>query len=410
MFSMRRNSLSPEASFLFFTAAVSPSDSALRQALSAGIDLDELCVLAEHEKAVSIVWRHLSRVGGELGTDRHQRLRQSAMVSAMHMLRYQTLLRDTIDLLAAEDIDVLLLKGAGLAFTAYPLFTDRPMGDLDLLIRSPNGFRAWTLLQTAGWFASDVEIESKRFSNHHHFPRLAIGNGVYQVEIHDRVLPDEHPFRFTVDEFWARALNVEANGRSFRVPHPMHQLWHACVHFAWSHQMQWGSWRTFRDAAWIIEKSGIDWKEFIAFARKTLATTCCFWTLRLARRLAGAQVPDSTLDCLRPPYSRWMVDQLERHFLASVLPSVNSCPSAGLTQRLWEIAVMPRWSGHGRARPWHVSDRWRRGGPDGESNRPSNASLTARIRKAKAGAAYLVRASRLAVPMDPLGQTFAEAE
>ena len=395
---MHRASLSPEAKVLFLAAAVSPTDSALRQALSEGIDWDELCLLAEHERATSILLGHLSRVGADSGNSGYQQLRQLAVISAMHMLRLEQLLHQTINILARERIDPILLKGAGLAYTAYTSFSDRPMSDLDLLVLPRDAERAWSLLQTHGWTAA--RIESVPFSRHHHLPRLFREGGAARLEIHDALLPDGQPFRISMDTIWARAEHVTANGRVVMVPHPMHQLWHACVHFAWSHGMEWGSWRTFRDTTAIIDRNKIDWTEFLAFARETRATTCCFWTLRLTRRLTGAPVPGAVLDSLRPPYPEFIVNRLERHLLASLFPSDNRCPSVRLTRRLWEVAVAPDWSGHGDARPWQVSKQRLASFERVESEPPIGGTITDRLRKIRAGCAYLLRVSRLALPVD----------
>jgi len=220
------------------------------------------------------------------------------------------------------------------------------------------------------------------------------------MEIHDALLPDGQPFRLSMETVWARAEHVTANGRVVMVPHPMHQLWHACVHFAWSHEMQWGSWRTFRDTTAIVATNRIDWTEFIALARETRASTCCFWTLRLTRRLTGASVPGAVLDSLRPPYPEFIVNRLERHLLASLFPSRNRCPSVLLTRRLWEVAIAPAWSGHGDARPWQVSAQRLASVERVESQPPRGRAITDRLRKISAGCAYLLRVSRLALPVD----------
>jgi hypothetical protein len=46
---------------------------------------------------------------------------------------------------AATGIDALLLKGAGLAYSAYEAPVERPMGDIDLLVRPEVAERAWRL-------------------------------------------------------------------------------------------------------------------------------------------------------------------------------------------------------------------------------------------------------------------------
>src|SRR5438034_6898070 len=81
-----------------------------------------------------------------------------------------------------------------------------------------------------------------------------------RLEIHRDLLPG-HGFRLATDAVWARARRVPANDRVVLVPHPVHQLLHVCVHFAWSHGMQWGTWRALRDVAAITHRDDFAWSE-----------------------------------------------------------------------------------------------------------------------------------------------------
>jgi hypothetical protein len=402
-----RESLSPEARLLLLTASQSPNDAALREVLSAGINWDELRTLARHEKAASVLFRQLGRVAlpPETGNSGYQELRQLATVSVMEMLRLEQLLHETLDILAQEQVEAVLLKGAGLAYTAYHSLADRPMGDIDLLVRTKDAERAWSLLQTHDWRPRPMDGGLPRYEGHHHLPPLVRDSGRFRLEIHDQLMPRESPFRFSADAIWRSAKQVTVNGRAMTVPSPVHQLWHACVHFAWSHIMQWGSWRTLRDTAAIIERHGIDWAEFVSFAKETRAATCCFWTLRLTRRVTGAPVPDDVLASLRPPHSAFIIERLERHFVSSLFPSENSCPSVWLTRRLWEAGISPRWSGHGATRPWQVAERWLAAGePDG-SSKPVGRAVIEWLRHIGAGVTYLLRLTRFVLPITVTAQT-----
>ncbi len=395
-----RVSLSAEAQLLLLTAAVSPSDAALRHALSAGINWEELCGLARHEQATSILLRQLGRVGADAGTPGYQELRQLATISVMQMLQLEQLLHQTIEILAQHEIEVVLLKGAGLAYTAYSSFADRPMGDIDVLVRPEHAERAWSLVQQHEWTPAPMDSDSAFYAGHHHLPPLFRDSRRFRLEIHSKLLSGGHPFRFSTDAFWLRARRVTVNQRVVAVPDPMHQLWHTCVHFAWSHGMQWGSWRTLRDSAAIIQRGGFDWTEFVGFARETRAATCCFWTLRLARRLTGAAVPDDVLASLRPPYPEFIIERLERHFVSNLFPSEARCPSVWLTRWLWEAGVMPRWSGHGAARPWKVSERWMAASGPPKSEQPGGRPVTGWFRHMEAVVTYLLRLRRFSLPIN----------
>jgi hypothetical protein len=393
-----RTSLSPEARLLLLTTAVSPSDAALRQALSAGVNWERLYPLARYEKAASVLLRHLGLSGAARSSPGYEALRQLATISVMEMLQLEQLLHQTLDILAREDIEALLLKGAGLAYTAYSSFADRPMGDIDLLVRPQHAARAWSLLQKHGWRPA-VDSGSERYVGHHHLPPLFQDSGRFRLEIHEELLPAEHPFRFSADALWQHARRITVKGRVITVLDPVHQLWHECVHFAWSHAMQWGSWRTLRDSAAIIQADDFDWTEFVRFARETRAATCCFWTLRVTRTVTGAAVPDHVLSSLRPPYPEFIIDRLERHFVSSLFPSEDRCPSVWLTRWLWTVGVSPRWSRHGAARPWQVSERWTANSKSLKSQE-SDPRAVGWVRRMTAGITYLLRLSHFSLPIN----------
>jgi len=261
------------------------------------------------------------------------------------------------------------------------------------------GLKVIDLLQERGWTSPPMEGSDVRHAGHHHLPPLFHGASSFRLEIHDQLLPGEHPFRFATESLWSSARRITVNGRAILVPDPMHQLWHTCVHFTWSHAMQWGGWRSVRDTAAIISGGGFDWAEFADLARETRAASCCFWTLRLTRGVTGAAVPDDVLTSLQPPYPEFIIDRLERHFVSSLFPSKDRCPSVLLTRRLWEAGVSPRRSGHGAARPWQVSERWIAASGLPKSRESVSRALGRWARRIGASVAYLFRLSRFTVPI-----------
>ena len=387
-----RRSLSTEARLLFMTAAATPDRVAVQQALSDGVDWEKLCSLAFDERATPILLRQLNGAGTatEVG---YQRLRELATLSVMEMLQLEEMLRQTLDFLAQNGIEAMLLKGAGLAYTAYQSFADRPMGDIDLLIQPEDAARAWSLLRTRGWTPAPVLGTPKGYEGHHHLPPLFHETASCRLEIHDKILSGEHPFRFSTHTFWQSAKRLTVNGRAMTVPDRVHQMWHTCVHFAWSHSMKWGAWRALRDIEAISTGEPFNWSGFVHFARETRAATCCYWTLRIARQVVGAVVPDDVLASLRPPYPEIVAVILERHFVSNLLLSEKRCPSVWLTERLWEAGIAPAWSGHGQARPWQVTERLLFSSAPRSKVRRNGVAL---VRQMAVGVSYLARLTRFA--------------
>ena len=238
------------------------------------------------------------------------------------MLHLEHVLHEILATLAGRGIEAVLLKGAGLAYTAYVSFADRPMGDIDVLVLPEQAEEAWSLFRAQGWTWPSAQWPRERCSAHQHLPPLIQQSaGGARLEIHRDLLPG-HGFRLATDAVWARARRVPANDRVVLVPHPVHQLLHVCVHFAWSHGMQWGTWRALRDVAAITHRDDFAWSEFIATRRGerpashsmgTAPEFPCVAPLRWADRL-----PPHHLDSRRP------VPQQERRAVTGPVPHRHS--------------------------------------------------------------------------------------
>jgi len=197
------------------------------------------------------------------------------------------------------------------------------------------------------------------YDEHHHLPPLrdARGSGVH-LELHTALFAPGHPFSLTPALLWAEARPLTSATRgaptatSAFLPALAHQLLHTCLHFAWSHAMKFGAWRTFRDVGATIATEQLDWDAFIRLARDSRATTACYWTFRLAQVAAEIDVPVEVETALRPPRPRAYLRGIERHYLLNLFPASQACPSVQLDRALWDLGMLPQWSGHGEIRPW----------------------------------------------------------
>lgn len=358
---LTRAALSPEAQLLMAAAdAQSVDQAALLRLLAGDIDWSKVTTLAHQEGATTMLWQRVGRTAnGQLPRTVATQWQKLAMIGEFELRRLELILHEVLELVATRDIEAMLLKGSALAHTIYGSFPDRPMSDLDLLIRPERAQEAWSLLQSEGWTWPAASWPVERYTAHQHLPPLVQTRGAeVRLELHTALLPDGHPFDWPVDNIWRGVQRLAKRGRSVLVPHPLHQLLHVCTHFAWSHEMRWGSWRALRDVAAITQRTDVDWVPFVHLARDSRAMTCCYWSLRLARTLAGARVPENVLEALRPPRPAFVLDRLEFHYLGQLFSSERGCPSETLNRGLWELGIAPRWSRHGKSRPWHGSSRW----------------------------------------------------
>lgn len=358
--------LSPEAQLLLLAAGGPRNDARIRALLADGVNWDKLGWLAERERAAPVLWDRLQRMGAGPLPPEAGYLQRLAMVSEFRMLHLEQRLRESLDALARAGIEVMLLKGAALALTMYGSFVRRPMVDLDLLVRPGTAPQARAVLLEHGWVESPLEELEEFFRGHHHLPALDDGRGMgVQLELHTALFFEGHPFRLAPEDLWGRAEPIPVGGRRAYVPGVHDQLLHLCLHFAWSHMLVTGAWRTFRDLETLLGGGRVQWEEFVRLAEESRGGSCCYWTLRLAKRLVGVDVPDWVLEALRPPLTGFVLDRVERHFTYHLLPTESLCPSVAMKYAMWQVGVRPRWSGHGAVRPWdRTSDLLRpRAGP-----------------------------------------------
>jgi hypothetical protein len=206
---------------------------------------------------------------------------------------------------------------------------------------------------SAGWREIVGGIPESVYDRHHHLPPLHDARSAdLQIEIHTALFPERQPFAFDARDLWARAKSLGSGSDEVFAPDPIHSLLHACLHFLWSHQGRFGVWRTIRDVDALVRTGAVDWAAFVDAARVTRGSTSCYWTFRIADVTAGVSVPAFVIDALRPPRSAYVLQAVERHFLRNLFPVEFACPSVSLDHALWELAVMPSWSGHGEVRPW----------------------------------------------------------
>ena len=342
---------------LVFVLAGTAGEVATELAPDAGISWQRLIRIGAEENALIALRRYL-RQYGEPMVPRHIE-RQLAMATLHIEARMRATQRRVEALtvaLNAVGIEPVLLKGAALATTVYAAWEDRPMRDVDLLVREDQLAAARDAVLAHGWAPHPAVPGDRAYASHHHLtPFVAADGGAAHVEIHRSLLPIGHPFSMAPDEVFQHTVPVTIGAGRAAVMRPHHHAVYMAAHLVWLHQVRRGGWHAFRDLAAMSSHRGFDWCAFSETATRWGAASCAYWTLRLGRALAGIAVPPDVVQHLRPAVPETMLAHLERHLTALLLRSDPACPSVTLERALWSLAIQPRRSGHRRIRPWTVS-------------------------------------------------------
>ena len=354
-----RAPIRPEAKLLFLTAWGPAGDASIKELAPTIGSWPWLMAVAEMERATRVVWQRCKALGVTPASEAHRvQLEELGSIAAFRAEHLRVRLEETIAVLDREGIDFILLKGAALANTIYSSFIERPMGDIDLMIAASAAEAAHAVLRGSGWVWDEATFPFARYAGHHHLPPLADASKTgIRLELHTGIAIEGHPFSVGFAELRARGTTVLVGKTMAPVPCAEDILLHECVHFAWSHVLSFGSWRTARDVQLMAHRQAINWDAFIDETRRHRADSCAYWTLSLAQTLAGAEVPDLVLKELRPPLGSIARRYLERHFLYHLLPIEAEWPSQKLRRFLWEAAIQPGRFGHGPRRPWELDDK-----------------------------------------------------
>lgn len=205
-----------------------------------GPDLDELAGIspvqwaefdrrAAHYRIQPLLHHRLgdcTAIPGDLRLDWADAYRASAISALAHKAELVAI----VGALARAGIDSIALKGAWLAWHAWPDPALRPLRDLDLLIAEEKVLDARRLLLTLGY----VEIGTEGLSaeqwkqRYHQLPPLVSPSGIV-VELHHRLWIEDWRTPRLPDDVFLRAF-ADPEYPGLRYLDPIDQLLHLAVH------------------------------------------------------------------------------------------------------------------------------------------------------------------------------------
>ncbi len=198
-----------------------------------------------------------------------------------------------LELCHQSDIPLILLKGIALVERVYPAAEQRPMQDIDVLVRRADFERAAALLQAQGYqFSNKASLWNEAFA------REFMGNVAYSkagvaFDVH------WHPvtmswFRattaFDLDGLWARAVPTDIAGAPALRLCPEDEVLHLCYHTAVHHGLAHP--HGYRDILGVLraERDNLDWSTLAERAREWRVSVAVWAALSVARgRMQGAR-------------------------------------------------------------------------------------------------------------------------
>jgi hypothetical protein len=227
--------------------------------------------------------------------------------------QWRILARETVQLAEAgrvlrefqrRGILTIALKGAALVGRVYSP-GERPMCDIDLLLRDGDLKRAEDVLRRLGYgFLPDSAGVTLAFARTY-MGQVPYHKGLVIIELHYHLIASRWLREATaVDEpgLWERALPMEIAGAPALRLGVEDELIHLCVHTAVHHGLAHRS--GYRDILGVIRvEDWIDWPALACRARAWRVSVPCWAALAVARELEPEFISRAALNALNVP--RW---------------------------------------------------------------------------------------------------------
>jgi hypothetical protein len=199
-----------------------------------------------------------------------------------------------LDTFEAAGIEVLVLKGVGLAPLAYPDPGTRPVSDLDVLVPSGRVGALDELIARHGGYTSYDTVDPAVRARWRHGAEARIDG--HLVDVHWRLLVDRFDGR-PDDALFDRAVDITVGGRPARTLGVEDHLVHAIGHGVRRNSLAPVRW--IADVARLVGARPVDWSAVEARAAERGLGGVVGRALALVHRDYGVPVHEATLRALR---------------------------------------------------------------------------------------------------------------
>ena len=225
-----------------------------------------------------------TRVPPEIARELEARRRHEARHHGFHFVEAERIAAS----FGARAIPWVLLKGAGLARTAYAQPVERAFRDLDVLVAEERHDEAIVALRALGYADADpAPVQAVQRATHFHV--ALTGPGKPQVEVHWAVVRPEDPYR--IDPRWLLdGATVAADTPRVPCPPAEGQVLHAAAS-----QVRCGFTQLKRvvDVDRIARRGGVDWARVAALAAEGGLTPAVRLLLELSSELLGTPLDEA---------------------------------------------------------------------------------------------------------------------
>jgi hypothetical protein len=213
-----------------------------------------------------------------------------------------------IEAIGQEGVEIIILKGGALALTVYANAAQRPMADLDLLVRREHMDHVGAVLCSLGFrlpnsLSAHMVPFEQRFGGGLHWLRSR-GARTINLDVQHHLVKSEWcraAFPVEPDALWAEARPLALDGKEAWQLSAEDTLISLCLHLALNHSYAW-SIGAYVDMDRVITASdrALSWSRLVERAGRFGVRTVVYRGLQGAQRLLETPMPSGVLAALRP--------------------------------------------------------------------------------------------------------------
>jgi hypothetical protein len=230
---------------------------------------------------------------------------------------YMSLLDEMAAALHTHGIPMIALKNAGIARGVYPCLGCCPMGDIDILVRKSDFWRAHDILLDLGYTCNtrSYYAPGDALSGGLEYQRETEQAGRMWLELQWRAVAGRWIQRSQepdTDDLMARSVAID--GTHARLFSPEDNLLQVCLHTAKHSYLRAPGLRLHTDVERLVRGTRIDWDLFMRMVRSLKVRTAVYFSLWLPSILIGTPIPANVLQELEssPARKRWILRRVQK--------------------------------------------------------------------------------------------------
>jgi hypothetical protein len=302
-------SLTVENQILLWCARREFDGAAAGELVGRGVDWEALLAAGRRHHLLPLLYERLRAVeDGRIPPGVMARLRSAYYTNLLRNQRLGAELAEVVEALRGEGVEAIVLKGGALAPTVYPNPAQRPMADLDLLVRAEDVERAGAVLESLGFRLPDslpagMVPFQQRFGSGLEWQRCR-ADRTTRLDVHQH-LAGIHMFRdaFPVETgtLWAAARPLPLDGSEAWQLSAEDTLIHLCLHLARPHTYDCPL-LSYVDIDRVVAApdGAPSWRLLVERSGQYQVKMVVYYGLRCAQSLLGTPVPPGVLDALQP--------------------------------------------------------------------------------------------------------------